>query len=68
MSFEYLNATNTSGLRYNEATFNTDLNGNSIIVVRTDNEQGYYDMEGNYISFPEKCYNKDFFEGITEFI
>ena len=65
MSFEYLNATNTSGLRYNEATFNTDLNGNSIIVVRTDNEQGYYDMEGNYISFHEKCYNKDFFEGMT---
>ena len=67
MSFEYINAQDNITPRYNEATFNTDLNGNSIIVVRTDNEQGYYDMEGKYISFPKKCYNKNFFEGITDF-
>lgn len=68
MSFEYINAQDNITPRYNGATFNTDLNDNSIIVVRTDNEQGYYDMEGNYISFPNKCYNKKFFEGMTEFI
>ena len=68
MSFEYINAEDNSTPRYNNPTFNTDINDNGIIVVRTDTEQGYYDMDGNYTALPKACYDKNFNEGITEIV
>lgn len=41
MSFEYLNIKNSSTPRYNKAILTEDLDGNDIIIVCTDTEQGY---------------------------
>ena len=65
MSYEYINAKNITTPRYNEALQSENLNGEKIIIVYTDTEQGYYDMNGNYTSLPTKCYDKDFFEGVA---
>ena len=66
MSFEYINAQDKITPRYNEVTLNTGFDGNKILIVRVDTEQGFFDTNGNYTQFPKACYDKDFFEGFAE--
>ena len=66
MNFEYLNNKKCATPRYNEAIPTEDLDGNDIIIVCTDTEQGYYEMNGNYTPLPKECYDKNFIDGVTE--
>lgn len=65
MSFEYLNIKKSATPRYNEAIRTEDIDGNDIIIVRTDTEQGYYDMDGNYTPLSRVCYDLDFKYGVA---
>ena len=65
MNFEYLNNKKCATPRYNEAIHTEDIDGNDIIIVRTDTEQGYYDMDGNYTPLSRACYDLDFKYGVA---